>query len=293
MYLCTSKIKEWKQINYRNVDTMLSVQFIYDLYDQYNSEINWFRFKNVCLYYQDNKLWSYTPQEDWEKVLYNIANQFKNPDSYSNPNIIQKCYWYYNRREELLEEFLNRERKTNLNKLSNEQLYKLLFNWYQITLNQIYYINLAPVELGLQKAINDLNPQKYIETDDISVLYSLEDNTAVIKEELAFLKEIYNNKNEDINEIIDKHLEKYDYITIGYGSQPLAKEVLVERYKKIKNMNNNKLKEKIEEIESYPNKIMKQKEEVYKRLNNGQLIELFDLAAKLGIIRNRKKINKE
>ena len=45
MYLCTSKIKEWKQINYRNVDTMLSVQFIYDLYDQYNSEINWFRFK--------------------------------------------------------------------------------------------------------------------------------------------------------------------------------------------------------------------------------------------------------
>lgn len=289
MYLCTSKIKEWKQINYRNVDTMLSVEFIYDLYDQYNSEINWFRFKNVCLYYQDNKLWSYTPQEDWEKVLYNIANQFKNPDSYSNPNIIQKCYWYYNRREELLEEFLNRERKTNLNKLSNEQLYKLLFNWYQITLNQIYYINLAPVELGLQKAINDLNPQKYIETDDISVLYSLDDNTAVIKEELAFLKEIYNNKNEDINEIIDKHLEKYDYITIGYGSQPLAKEVLVERYKKIKNMDNNKLKEKIEEIESYPNKIMKQKEEVYKRLNNRQLIELFDLAAKLGIMRDRKK----
>ena len=134
-----------------------------------------------------------------------------------------------------------------------------------------------------------MNPQKYIETDDISVLYSLEDNTAVIKEELAFLKEIYNNKNEDINEIIDKHLEKYDYITIGYGSQPLAKEVLVERYKKIKNMNNNKLKEKIEEIESYPNKIMKQKEEVYKRLNNGQLIELFDLAAKLGIMRDRKK----
>ena len=49
MYLCTNKIKNWKQINYRNVDTMLSVQFIYDLYDQYVSDVNWFRFKIVCL----------------------------------------------------------------------------------------------------------------------------------------------------------------------------------------------------------------------------------------------------
>lgn len=289
MYLSTSKTKEWKQINYRNVDTMLSVQFIYDLYDQYNSEINWFRFKNVCLYYQDNKLWSYTPLKDWEKALLNISNQFKSPKDYSNPNIIEKCYWYYNRRETLLDEFLVKLDKTDLKKLTNKELYELLFNWYQITLNQIYYINLAPVELGLQKAINDLNPLKYISPDEVSTLYSLEENTAVIKEELAFLKSLYKNNDKNVDKLINEHLKEYDYITIGYGSKPLAREVVKERYNRIKDLSKAELKEKIDEIENYPVKIVKQKEEVYKKLNNPQLAELFDLASKLGIMRDRKK----
>lgn len=89
MYLRTNKVSDWKQINYRNVDSMLSVQFIYDLYDQYSSTINWFRFKNVCLYYQNNKLWSYTPADEWENVLNNIAKQFINPKQNSNPDIIK------------------------------------------------------------------------------------------------------------------------------------------------------------------------------------------------------------
>ena len=271
MYLCTNKIKNWKQINYRNVDTMLSVQFIYDLYDQYSSDINWFRFKNVCLYYQDNKLWSYTPQKDWENALFNISNQFKNPQKYSNPNIIEKCYWYYNRRETLLEDFLEKLQKTDLNKLSNAELYEILFNWYQITLNQIYYINLAPVELGLQKAINDLNPLQYINADDVTTLYSLEDNTAVIKEELAFLKALYNAETLDIDKLIDDHLKEYDYITIGYGSKPLSRSVVVERYNKLKNLSKDEIKSKIDEIETYPNRIVTQKQSVYKKLNNSQL----------------------
>ena len=105
MYLRTNKVSDWKQINYRNVDSMLSVQFIYDLYDQYSSAINWFRFKNVCLYYQNNKLWSFTPTDEWENALDNIAKQFINPKQNSNPDIIKKCYWYYNRKERLLEKF--------------------------------------------------------------------------------------------------------------------------------------------------------------------------------------------
>lgn len=40
MYIRTNKVSNWKQINYRNVDSMLSVQFIYDLYDQHASTIN-------------------------------------------------------------------------------------------------------------------------------------------------------------------------------------------------------------------------------------------------------------
>lgn len=289
MYLCTNKIKNWKQINYRNVDTMLSVQFIYDLYDQYVSDINWFRFKNVCLYYQDNKLWSYTPQEDWEKAISNIANQFKDPKKYSNPNIINKCYWYYNRKEELLENFLDKLKKNNLNKLSDKELYELLDNWYQITLNQIYYINLAPVELGLQRAISDLNPLQYINSEEVTTLYSLEENTAVIKEELAFLKLLYNSKDENIDKLIDEHLKEYDYITIGYGSKPLSRNVVTERYEKLKNLTKEELKIKINEIEQYPNSILSQKKVVYKKLNNAKLEQLFDLAAKLGIMRDRKK----
>lgn len=289
MYIQTKKINNWKQINYRNVDTMLSVQFIYDLYDQYASTINWFRFKNICLYYQDNKLWSFTPQDEWEKALNQISKQFRNPSENSNPNIIENCYWYYERKEQYLEEFLKKKSKINLKKLSNKELYDLLFNWYQITLNQIYYINLAPVELGLQRAISDLNAEKYLTSDEISVLYSLDDNTAVIREEYAFLKTLEKNPNKSIKEIIAKHLKKYSYVTIGYGSSPLNETVLNTRYKRIKDLGEEYISNRIREIEEYPKALKKRKKEIYKKLNNPQLSELFDLAAKLGFMRDRKK----
>lgn len=289
MYLRTKNNPKWKQINYRNVDTMLSVQFIYDLYDQYTSTINWFRFKNVCLYFQDDKLWSYTPNDEWNNVLDIIASQFINPTQNSNPDIIKNCYWYYNRKETLLEKFLKKHRKVTLSKLTDKELYELLFNWYQITLNQIYFINLAPVELGLQRAISNLKVNDYLTADEISTLYSLDDNTAVIREEYAFLKKIFEFNNIDVDELIELHIKEYGYVTIGYGSKPLSKKFLKNRYDKLISGGYEKIKQRINEIENYPTEIAKMKKIVYKKLNNNQLAELFDLAAKLGYMRDRKK----
>ncbi len=289
MYIRTKKITNWKQINYRNVDSMLSVQFIYDLYDQHSSTINWFRFKNICLYFQDNKLWSFTPQDEWEKALDQISKQFRNPKENSNPDIIKNCKWYYERKETLLEEFLKKKSRVNLKKLTNEELYDLLFNWYQMTLNQIYYINLAPVELGLQRAISDLNASKYLTSDEISILYSLDDNTAVIREEYAFLKAIKENPNKNIKSIIKKHLKEYSYVTIGYGSSPLNEDVLLTRYEKMQTLGKDYLDRRMHEIEEYPKQLKAKKSKIYKKLNNKQLKELFALAAKLGFMRDRKK----
>lgn len=289
MYIRTNKVSNWKQINYRNVDSMLSVQFIYDLYDQHASTINWFRFKNICLYFQDNKLWSFTPQDEWEKCLDQISKQFRYPKDNSNPDIIKNCYWYYERKETLLEDFLKKKSKLKLDKLSNEELFDLLFNWYQITLNQIYYINLAPVELGLQRAISDLGSTKYLTSDEIAILYSLDDNTAVIREEYAFLKALKENKSKNIKSIIKKHLKEYSYVTIGYGSSPLNEEVLLTRYEKMKTLGSDYIDRRIKEIEDYPKHIKKQKQAIYKKLNNKQLSGLFELAAKLGFMRDRKK----
>ena len=289
MYLHTKKILDWKQINYRNVDSMLSVQFIYDLYDQYNSTINWFRFKNVCLYYQDNKLWSYTPQEDWEKALSNISKLFRNPSKGSNPDIIKRCYWYYHRKENLLLRFLKEHSKTDLTKLNNQELFDLLFNWYQITLSQIYFINLAPVELGLQRAISDLGSETKLSSLEISTLYSLDGNTAVIQEEYDFLKAILKANDKNIKNIIKKHLNKWSYVTIGYGSKPMGEDVLVNRYEKMKSMTKEQIEKRIKDIEDYPELIKEKKEKVLKKLKDNQLAELFDLAAKLGLMRDRKK----
>lgn len=289
MYIRTKNVSNWKQINYRNVDSMLSVQFIYDLYNQHASTINWFRFKNVCLYFQDNKLWSFTPQDEWEKVITQISKQFRHPKDNSNPDIVKNCYWYYERKETLLEEFLKKKSKVNLKRLSNEELYDLLFNWYQITLNQIYYINLAPVELGLQRAIADLKASDYLTNDEISILYSLDDNTAVIREEYAFLMALKTNKGKSIKSIIKNHLKEYSYVTIGYGSSPLNEKVLLTRYEKIKELEENYIDKRIKEIEKYPQVLKKQKREIYKKLNNKQLANLFELAAKLGFMRDRKK----
>lgn len=289
MYLRTKKVLDWKQINFRNIESMLSVQFIYDLYDQYNSTINWFRFKNICLYYQNNKLWSYTPNDEWEKIISNIADQYKDPNSSSNPNIIEKSYWYYNRKETLLIKFLKDSRKLDLQKMNNSEIYNLLFNWYQITLNQIYFINLAPVELGLQRAISELGAEKYLTSEEISILYSLDNNTVVIQEEYAFLKSILNANDDNIERKINQHLKKYDYVTIGYGSKPIDRSILYRRYENIKKLDKNQIEKRIKDIENYPDYIKAKKEKILRKLDNPKLAELFDLAAKLGFMRDRKK----
>ncbi len=288
MYLSSKEAENWKQINFRNIDFMLSVQFIYDLYDQYDANINWFRFKNVCLYYRDDKLWSFTPQDDWEAVLTNIAQQFCFPQKYDS-DIIENCYNYCKRDKKKLHNRLQKIAKTNLTKLSQKELYEELFNWYQTTLNQIYFINLAPVEHGLQRAISSLNVDKLLTIDEISILYSLDGNTAVMEEEYAFLKAIFQQNKQKTKTLLKKHLKNYEHITLGYGSKQLDEDMLLERYHKIIALGENFINKRMNEIELYPKTIKMKKEQIIKKINNQQIIELFDLAAQLGLLRDKNK----
>ena len=289
MYLTKKTINDWKQINYRNVDSMLSVQFIYDLYDQYDAKINWFRFKNVCLYFQDGKLWSYTPLEDWNIAIENIAKQFKEPDKRCNPNIIKNSYHYCYKEKKLLNKVLKNLEHTDLNALNKIELYNLLFNWYHATLNQIYYINVAPLELGLQKAIDDLCVEYNVSQTDRCIIYSLDDNIAVVKEEYDILKSIVDNNFKINNEIIDAHYEKFKHITIGYGSNQMNYDELKQRYVNTLNLGKDNILNKVKHIESYPDNIKLSKKQSSLNIKNTHLVNLFDLAAKLGLLRDSNK----
>lgn len=289
MYILKDKVSKWKQINFRNVDSMLSVQFLYDLYDQYDAKINWFRFKNVCLYYQNDKLWSYTPNDDWEKALDNIASQFKFPNNFSNPNIIDNCYNYCKIEKTLLLNLMKEIDGTDISSLTNKELYDLLDKWYQITLNQIYYINVAPVELGLQRAINELSNLNNIPVYDISILYSLDDNTEVLSEELQLLTSIKENNYKLSDDLIYKHWLKYKHLTIGYGSSEMSIELIKERALNAIQLGKDKIDQRINEIQRYPHDISEKKEISKKNIKDKHLIKLFDLAAKLGILRDHNK----
>lgn len=289
MYILTQDVSKWKQINFRNIDSMLSVQFLYDLYDQYDAKINWFRFKNVCLFYQDDKLWSYTPKNDWEKALDNIADQFKNPDKFSNPEIIDNCYNYCKIEKKLLKKLLADIDKMDLEKLSNEELYNLLFKWYQTTLNQIYYINVAPVELGLQRAIKQLSEKANVSTEDMGVLYSLEDNTEVLKEELALLKTLAKNNYKYTNKILNLHLKEFKHLTVGYGSSEMDLETVKTRFDNAVSMGKDAIDSRIKTIEAYPEEILKRKVVSRKNIEDKHLVGLYDLAAKMGLLRDQNK----
>ena len=69
----------------------------------------------------------------------------------------------------------------------------------------------------------------------------------------------------------------------------LIKKLLYARYDKIINMDRKYIENRIKEIENYPEFIKNEKAKVYNKLNNVQLAQLFDLAAKLGYMRDRKK----
>ncbi|WP_097015462.1 PEP/pyruvate-binding domain-containing protein [Anaerocolumna aminovalerica] len=277
---------QYVQINYRCVDTMLSVNFIYDLYDQYDADVNFYRYKNVKIYYKDKKMWSYTPKKDWDLVRIELAKKFLTTDT----DLIHKIEAYCKRDKEELYRFLPTIDPQYLQSLTLYELSELITKWYYLTLNQIYLINLAPIENGIFHAIDELASKEKISQEELSVLLSLEEMTEIQTENLTFLNMIYNHGLDNLEDkSLHEHYIRYKHLSIGYGSKEMSKEVFFSRYKNYCEKGKEYIKEQIEEISNYPDNIKQKKQSIEVRIKNKKLLILLHCATRLGQLRDKNK----
>jgi hypothetical protein len=71
---------QWKLINMRNVDDLLGVEFIHDLYNRHEPKINSIRFRHTITSWKDGVVKSYEPLSEWNKLGELLSMKFYNLD---------------------------------------------------------------------------------------------------------------------------------------------------------------------------------------------------------------------
>ena len=58
----------WKQINFRTIESALGMEFLHELYNRYYPSVNSLRFHNVIIVSRGKRVTSYVPQEEWDFI---------------------------------------------------------------------------------------------------------------------------------------------------------------------------------------------------------------------------------
>ena len=288
MLITIDESAKWHQINYRNVESVLGVQFIFDLYDQYVDDINVYRYRNVCVYYEDGMVFSYTPQKDWEYICKMVCKQMLNLDR----NLEEAIIYYANRDKKELRQIWAYIDELDLNTLEDKEIGDLLYRWYYTTLNDIFKLNLAPVEHGITAAIKELLERLNSSNinEELAILLSFNQRTMAVQEEYDLILLYLSNPDikVDDKELI-AHYKKFRALHCAYGNSPWEIDYFIERINKLRNKEREVVERRRIEIESYPEFIQKRREECLKKYNNPLLNKLSDLGCRVGELRDRNK----
>lgn len=288
MLITIDESAKWHQINYRNVESVLGVQFIFDLYDQYVDDINVYRYRNVCVYYEDGMVFSYTPQKDWEYICKMVCKQMLSLDR----NLEEAIIYYANRDKKELRQIWAYIDELDLNTLEDKEIGDLLYRWYYTTLNDIFKLNLAPVEHGITAAIKELLERLNSSNinEELAILLSFNQRTMAVQEEYDLILLYLSNPDIKIDdkELI-AHYKKFRALHCAYGNSPWEIDYFIERINKLRNKEREVVERRRIEIESYPEFIQKRREECLKKYNNPLLNKLSDLGCRVGELRDRNK----
>ena len=146
--------QKYKLINFRVLDSVLSAQFLFDLYDQYHPSINVYRFRNVFGIFRDGAMYTYAPKEDWQYMVQQIANTAQTEDYRLYMNEFEKLFLY--RKDHLLNTIKEYDQLKLTPRNPESMLLKWLHKLYYVPLNEIFFLNLVPVEVGYFEAIRQV-----------------------------------------------------------------------------------------------------------------------------------------
>lgn len=273
----------WRLINYRKVDDMIAAEFLHDLYNRHQPEINSLRFRNTLCFYHGNKFTSYAPVAEWETIEEILGNKFLNMDK----TLFDEIYKYINRDKPHLTVLLEKLDNADLPS-DGKTLASLICDLHYIALGEIYGVNLVQLETAISWAI-----RKYLEDwvrpeeieEVVSKAIKSEKHTVSIKEQLLALslslEVTYGNLS--LDDAINEYTKEFGNIQYAYGTVDTKVPEL-----KISELCNMSRAAREEQIDVLTN-IQNLDESDYLKLDSQGVGRLCSLAADIGVLRDNNK----
>ncbi|MEK9201448.1 MAG: PEP-utilizing enzyme [Patescibacteria group bacterium] len=286
-------VTKWKRINMRNVDDLLGVEFIHDLYNRHEPKINSIRFRHTITVWKDGIVNSYAPVDEWERLGELLGYQYYALNTF----IVEQTKNLYHRKREHFHEFMRQLEKTEFATLLNDDLAALLINFQSIVLGELYVLNFVQIEHGLNTAvkqiINEINSDKSGAENIFVQLIQTEIPTASQKErrklyllaqKWRLLKKISLYKKDKAEKDVRRHSEKYGHLYSAYGESPRSFEDFWTTFQ-----------DYLQNKQSPPKKILFPKllthgaKKILKELGNEKLNVLIPLLVQGGVFRDTNK----
>lgn len=71
---------EWKVINYRNIDSLVTAEFLHELYNRHIPEINSIRFMHTACFVENDEFTSWAPVNEWNMLAEALGKRFLERD---------------------------------------------------------------------------------------------------------------------------------------------------------------------------------------------------------------------
>jgi len=239
-------IEDFELINYREVNSLLAVEFLHDLYNRHNPEINSIRFRNTIVEYLNNEVFSYAPKREWDMVKRYFGEKLLNADKEYFQTFEAFIYKGHKPTEKLIKKFEN----VDFSLIEEQDLAQVLIDLHYIPLGDIYEINLVQIEYALNYAVKqELNQLNDIgESDGNEILthfISSEESTVATKRKVALaeiaqfcleknLNPLKINENSELAKVLDGFCKQWGSVGVGYGLNDKAASVQQELNELIK-----------------------------------------------------------
>jgi phosphohistidine swiveling domain-containing protein len=283
---------KWLRINMRNINHLLGVEFLHDLYNRHLPQINSIRFRNTIVTWKDKVANSFAPEEEWQLLGKWLSEKFLRLD----PILTREVKKLTNRKPIFLENFL-KQFPRDLTSLSNIELGLLLIDLHYFVLGELYPVNLVQLEHSLSIAIQEIL-KKYIKEESkrmevFSKIIIPRELTEFQKEKIAFLKIVKLGqrlkisdpcKNKKIYQLLFNHWNQYKFLNCAYGEDPKEFDFYLDEYKKLFST-----KIKVFSVIKEVKKKYEEGEGLLKSINDFRLRILTDLIRRVGVFRDKNK----
>jgi len=286
---------EWRRINFRNVDHLLAVEFLHNLYNRHQPRINSIRFRNTKTVWRNKQVNSYAPQDEWERMVKWLGEKYYSVD----PILIREIQHLLVPDRSFIEELKKKINKTNIKTTSLKQLGLFLIDVQDVVLGEIYRVNIVQLEYSLNHILSKLlaehEPNNAKRSELLSQIIIPDVPTESQLEELAFSKivtlgkkrHIKNpKKDKKVMDLIQQHYVKYAYMHCGYGELPPVISVYIEKYVHLYHSESDMTKEEI--LDNISKSHAKAKK-ILKSLKDPKLNVLVPLMSKIGVFRDLNK----